>query len=107
FAVVFRELQRVGKHERVGARRRARRLVAGIDRREADLLVAQRELPEQIGSLAREAGDLLAEPPQRLGRSADAILVGGVEEEWTKKRTERASAEVEPPPAHAVGERCA
>ena len=57
-AVVLRELQRVGQDERIGARRGAGGRVAGIDPREADLLVAQRELMHEALRLQRDAQTL-------------------------------------------------
>ena len=67
FRVVLGELERVGQDEGVGAPGGGRRAVAGIDPREPDLVVAEREIAEQVGAIERRARDSLAERPQQFG----------------------------------------
>jgi hypothetical protein len=105
FRVVFGELQRIGQDEGVGSRRGAGHAVAGIDLRQADLVVTQAEVFQHLRVARRHPCDALAEPPERLRRVLHPALVGGIEEEGPQERAEQPSAEGEPAIAHALRQR--
>ena len=76
--VVFGELKRIGKQERVEARRGAGSSVARIDSSEPFFIRAQRCLREQRRICERLLYDALAERGDRFGNFADArVVVGG------------------------------
>jgi hypothetical protein len=92
-AVVFGELQRVGQDEGVGAGRGAGRLVAGLDPRQANLLLAEGQLTQHRRGRHGHLCHALAKRPQRFSDARDARLIGGVEEERPHERADDAVAE--------------